>query len=641
MITRPTPKSTTSRADGRGLTIPGRAPMDATLVTRICMTTKHTFHKFMASLLVVFCLTQLAGAALDPSQPPGGNFNLTNWYLGLPVDSTNGTAGNSASISAAQLTGGYSNALYFYTAPGDGAMTFWAPVTGATTSGSSYPRSELREQIRPPSNTSNWLAYGNHILSAQCRVTQVPSTSKVIIGQIHGYTGAARPLIKLQISSGVIEALVKTNSNYDADFKYVFQNVGVSNLINYQIKMENGLLTLTVNGSNQIANVFLTDPDWATNTMYFKAGSYCQDNTGPTNEGGRVAFYALSLSHAPSITYQPAGRILGAGSNTTFSVSATGNGLLRYQWRLHETNNLASATNATLTLTNVQLTNAGDYTVKVTDSLGAVTSAVAGLTVLLPPSLTAQPTNQTVVAAGSVSFGVGVTGSAPLSYQWYFNTNTPLAHATNATLLLTGVGLSNAGVYSVVVTNPVGAVASSFATLVVNRPPVPGSYATVTGQQIPVATTIASLLAAASDPDGDSLSLTGVSPLSTNGGAVWLANPVVWYAPAPGVVGSDAWSYVLTDARGASATGVVNVTIISSNAITLNPLGQTRLADGAFVAAFQGVPGLRYGVDRATNVDGPWELDFTNAIAAPNGLFEIADPNQPPAPQRFYRTHYP
>ena len=615
--------------------------MDATLVTRVRLTTKHSYRKLLATLLVVCCLTHLAGAALVPSLPPGGNFNLTNWYLGLPVDSTNGTAGNSASVSAAQLTSGYSNALYFYTGSGDGAMTFWAPVTGATTSGSSYPRSELREQIRPPSNTSNWLAYGTHIFSAQCRVTQVPSTPKVIIGQIHGYTGAARPLIKLQISSGVIEALVKTNSNYDADFKYVFQNVGVGNLINYQIKMENGLLTMTVNGSNQTANVFLTDPDWATNTMYFKAGSYCQDNTGLTNEGGRVAFYALSLSHAPSITNQPTGRILGAGSNTTFSVSATGNGLLRYQWRWNDTNNLASATNATLTLTNVQMTNAGGYTVRVTDSLGAVTSAVASLNVLLPPGITAQPTNQILVAAGSGSFEVDVTGSAPLNYQWYFNTNTPVAHATNASLLLTNVSLTNAGIYSVVVTNPVGAVASSFATLVVNRPPVPGSYATVTGQQIPVATTIASLLAVGSDPDGDALSLTSVAPLSTNGGLVWLANPDVWYAPAPGFVGADAWSYVLTDARGASATGMVNVSIISSNAITLNPLGQSRLDDGAFVASFQGVPGLRYAVDRATNVDGPWELDFTNATAAPNGLFEIADPNQPPAPQRFYRTHYP
>src|SRR6476661_9598608 len=136
---------------------------------------------------------KLQGQILDSNKPPGGNFNLTNYYLGLPVDSSGGTNGDSASISASQLVSGYTT-NYFYTGP-DGAMTFWAFCLGATTSGSSFPRSELREQISSGSNSSNWVAYGTHILNAQCKVTQVPSTGKVIIGQIHGYTGSALPLV--------------------------------------------------------------------------------------------------------------------------------------------------------------------------------------------------------------------------------------------------------------------------------------------------------------------------------------------------------------------------------------------------------------------------------------------------------------
>ena len=108
-------------------------------------------------LIALAGVWQLPVLALDPARPPGGNFNLTNFYLGLPVDSSGGTSGDSASIPAAQLTGGYSNALYFYTGPADGAMVFWAPVTGATTPNSPYPRSELREQLTPPSNSTNWL----------------------------------------------------------------------------------------------------------------------------------------------------------------------------------------------------------------------------------------------------------------------------------------------------------------------------------------------------------------------------------------------------------------------------------------------------------------------------------------------------
>jgi hypothetical protein len=171
-------------------------------------------------------------------------------------------------------------------------MTFWAPVPGATTSGSSYPRSELREQISPPSNSSNWFGFGTHTLDAECRVTQIPSTAKVIIGQIHGYTGEALPLVKLQYNNGTIEALIKTNANDSlTDRKYVYSFVGLSNSITYQIKMVNGLISVTVNGQTQSLDVFQTDPNWATNTLYFKAGSYCQDNVGNTNEGGRVAVF--------------------------------------------------------------------------------------------------------------------------------------------------------------------------------------------------------------------------------------------------------------------------------------------------------------------------------------------------------------
>ena len=595
------------------------------------------------SLWLFLALLSPVGRAqtLDPGKPPGGNFNLTNFYLGLPVDSSGGTNGNSASIPATQLVAGYSNALYFYTEQ-DGAMVFWAFVLGATTSGSSYPRSELREQISPPSNSSNWVAYGTHVLEAHCKVTQVPSSGKVIIGQIHGYTGAALPLVKLQYNKGTIEVLIKTNANDDlTDRKYTFMNVGLSNSIHYQIQVVNGLIAVAVNGMTNSLNVLQTDPDWATNTLYFKAGSYCQDNAGTIDEGSRVAFYALERWHGPAITNQPASRSALVNSNASFSVAASGNGLLRYQWRRNDTNDLAGATNATLILTNVQSSSAGGYSVKVTDSLGAVTSLVATLDVLAPPAIMTQPASQTAIAGRNATFSVLTTGSEPLSYQWFFNTNSPLARATNSTLLLTNVGLHDAGMYSVAVTNAAGSVSSEFAALAVNRPPVPGSFSSVTAQEIPVPIPLSELLAIASDPDGDSFDLSGVNPVTAAGGSVLLSSEVIWYTPPAGFVGVDQWSYVLTDGRGASASGAVTVTVIASNAITLTAVAQQFLAGGTFSATFQGVPGLRYVVDRATNLTGPWELGFTNLVAAPEGLFELWDPNSLPQQRRFYRTHYP
>src|SRR5277367_1496316 len=131
----------------------------------------------------LICLANFSVWALDPSKPPGGNFDLSHWKLTLPDASV-------SEIQAAQLVAGYTNASFFYTGS-DGAMVFWCPVTGGTTSESSYPRSELREELNPPNDDVNWTGYGSNILSAQCKVLQVPSTGKVIIGQIHSVTGKA------------------------------------------------------------------------------------------------------------------------------------------------------------------------------------------------------------------------------------------------------------------------------------------------------------------------------------------------------------------------------------------------------------------------------------------------------------------
>jgi hypothetical protein len=593
-------------------------------------------------LLVLLSLIQgatLAAQSLDPIKPPAGNFNLTNWYLGLPVDGSGGTNGASASISAATLTAGYSNALYFHTAA-DGAMVFWAFCNGATTSGSSYPRSELREQISPPSNSSNWIPLGLHQLNAQCRVTQVPSTGKVIIGQIHCYTGNARPLVKLQYNNGVIEALIKTNSNFDPDYKFYFQNVGLSNLVNYQIRMENGLITTTVNGSNQTINVFLTDPDWATNGLYFKAGSYCQDNSGTNDsEGARVAFYALARSHVPSVTNTPFSRTVLAGTNTEFSANALGNGPLRYQWLFNLTNALPGATNASLTVTNVQAVNAGVYQVRVTDNLGVTTNQIVTLTVIVPPSIAQQPTDQLVQAGANATLAVVANGTSPLAYRWYFNTNSPVTGGTNATLTISNALITAAGTYSIVVSNAAGTIQSVPALLRVNRPPVPGAVSATTGQAIPIS--ITKLLSVAADPDGDGLSLSSVNSATANGGMASLSNSVVTYAPAAGFVGLDNWNYVLADTRGGSATGTVSVTVVASNAIVLTPISQALLSNGTFTADFMGVAGLTYSVDRATNIDGPWDLGFTNLTADTNGVFSLHDPNPPAAEQRFYRARYP
>src|SRR5208283_1671902 len=111
------------------------------------------------------------------------------------------------------------------------------------------------------------------------------------------------------------------------------------------------------------------------------------------------------------------------------------------------------------------------YTVVVTNVAGVVTSAVAVLTVLVPPVITAQPTNLSIVEGANAGFSVTASGTMPLSYQWQFN-GAGVSGATGSSLTLSSVQPANGGSYTVVVTNVAGVVTSAVAVLTVLVPPV-------------------------------------------------------------------------------------------------------------------------------------------------------------------------
>lgn len=90
---------------------------------------------------------------------------------------------------------------------------------------------------------------------------------------------------------------------------------------------------------------------------------------------------------------------------------------------------------------------------------------------LQPPAIALQPASQNVTSGTNVTFTVGVTGSAPLSYQWRRG-GTNMVGATSSSLLLANVQVAAAGTYDVVVSNPAGIATSGRAGLAVNAPPV-------------------------------------------------------------------------------------------------------------------------------------------------------------------------
>ena len=89
---------------------------------------------------------------------------------------------------------------------------------------------------------------------------------------------------------------------------------------------------------------------------------------------------AGATNQSPVITMQPTNQVVGEGGTATFSVIASGTPPLSYQWHFNGTN-LAAATNASLTLTNVLTNQAGSYSVTATNTFGSTNSQAATLTV--------------------------------------------------------------------------------------------------------------------------------------------------------------------------------------------------------------------------------------------------------------------
>src|SRR5205085_1298102 len=134
-----------------------------------------------------------------------------------------------------------------------------------------------------------------------------------------------------------------------------------------------------------------------------------------SNEIGAIyGIGAVGKCKAVTITASPQSQTVIAGTNTLFTVTATGLAPLSYQWQLNG-GIIGGATGTNLTLNNVQFADTGNYTVVVTNSGGAITSAVATLSVWVPPSISAQPRSRTNTVGTSASFNVSASGTEPLS----------------------------------------------------------------------------------------------------------------------------------------------------------------------------------------------------------------------------------
>lgn len=218
--------------------------------------------------------------------------DLSTWNLSIPVGSP------ATTIDTPALASGYRD-QYFHA--DSSTLFFWAPVTGSVTKSAKYPRSELRETY-PNGAVHNWkYPEADNFLRAALAVNMVPSTGKVVIGQIHQY-GSNEPLLKVEYQykektklGNIVAKLRQTPEQDEPTVITIAQNVPLSTRFTYTIHLTQAG-SLVVNAADYQWSTTLNS-GWKTKDLYFKAGVYTQDNTGYATEGGQVTFYKLAATH--------------------------------------------------------------------------------------------------------------------------------------------------------------------------------------------------------------------------------------------------------------------------------------------------------------------------------------------------------
>jgi hypothetical protein len=166
-----------------------------------------------------------------------------------------------------------------------------------------------------------------------------------------------------------------------------------------------------------------------------------------------------------------------------------------------------------------------------------------------PPAIVTQPASVSGVAGGTAAFIVGVTGTSPLAYQWYFN-DLPLVGQTNKIVALDALTAGQAGNYQVIVTNSFGVATSTIAALNVDVPATATILFQPYGDTVPVGGYYNFSVVAAGTPPlayhwffnnqpiggatNSSLMLTNIQPGAAGSYAVQVQNQagIVWSLPA-------------------------------------------------------------------------------------------------------------
>jgi hypothetical protein len=298
----------------------------------------------------------------------------------------------------------------------------------------------------------------------------------------------------------------------------------------------------------------------ATNITSANAGQYSVVVTGGC--GAATSSNAqLTVQPATNIATQPTASTICQNNTANFSVSATGQGSLSYQWKL-DGNAIGGATSSTLAVSNAQLVNAGSYTVDVTGACGITASNGAVLTVNPATTISTQPVGTAGCEGQNTTFTVVAAGTGTLSYQWkYGSTN---VGTNSASFNIPSTSSANDGNYSVVVSGGCGNTTSS--TVALNVYESPATPAVISTADLTDATLCGKneVTLAASTPGAES---TGEWSVVGNWGiaASDATNPNTTFIANNAALGGSpkqlVWSHVRANASGNSCYSSDTITV--------------------------------------------------------------------------------
>jgi gliding motility-associated-like protein len=425
--------------------------------------------------------------------------------------------------------------------PGTSVLFTATPANGGTTPAYQWRLNGSNVGTGAPTYTNSSLATGdqvNVILTSSLRCTTGnPATSNTITASLLTTTAITSQPVSLTQCPGTNATFTVTANGSSLTYQWYFNGSSISG----------------ATGASYTVN----------NISPANAGSYYVRVIGAcgTVQSNTVT---LALYTATAITTQPVSLTQCAGTNATFSVTATGSNLT-YQWYFNGSS-ISGATGASYTINNISAANAGNYYVTVTGTCGTVQSNTVTLALYPATTITSQPVNLTQCAGTNATFSVTATGNN-LTYQWYFN-GSSVSGATGASYTINNISVANAGSYYVRVTGTCGVVQSNTVTLAL--------YAATAITTQPVSLTQCEGTNATFSVTATGNNLTyqwyfNGSSISGATGASYTIN---------NISAANAGSYyvIVTGTCGSVQSGTVTLTLYPPTAITSQPVNLTQCA---------------------------------------------------------------